>query len=179
MKTLAERMAWVVKKSGRTPSRLGLDAGLSPSQIGPIVRGKVGEGLALLTIRKIADEAGVSAGWLAFGEGVPSARMVGRYPALEAAIATRQRTLDAAASRARTLAETMPHLSEAGWGEVLDACERESAAPRAAAQSAVVPIGSRDAGPIEPASLGDAQKQLVEAAPPAQEAPRKRARRSS
>lgn len=164
MKTLAERMRWVVANSGKTASRLGTDAGLSPSQIGPIARGKVGPGVTLGTIEKIAVYTHVSPGWLAFGEGIPKVG-TGEFPELETALARRRQAIEDLALAARELAATMPAIPAKTWDGILEAlsAERsEHAAERAPAASTTLPLGSQEAlGPVAPGNLKAARARLT------------------
>lgn len=76
VKTLGERVEWILEHR-RTPTGdrwtargLSEAAGLSPAYVGLLKRGAV-KAPRIDGLRAIAEAAGVSAGWLASGEGTP------------------------------------------------------------------------------------------------------------
>lgn len=86
VKTLGERVEWILEHR-RTPTgdrwtARGLSdaAGLSPAYVGLLKRGAV-KAPRIDGLRAIAEAAGVSAGWLASGEGTPDSDDDSRPPA--------------------------------------------------------------------------------------------------
>ena len=108
--TLAERMQWILdnrtQKGGAKwdAKTLSVEAGLSPSHIGQILRGETTKP-RLDTLLKIAEAGHVSASWFASGKGHPDG--------------------DDVAAVTRSESEVPVHGNAVGFAEVLDEDQRE------------------------------------------------------
>jgi transcriptional regulator with XRE-family HTH domain len=77
MKTLADRIQWILDQKHMSQRQLSLRAGLTPGHLGVILHrvksqdSETGR-IASETIEKLAKAAGVSAAWLGTGEGRPT-----------------------------------------------------------------------------------------------------------
>lgn len=98
VETLADRLRWVLSKTGWSQRKLSVEAGLAPGHVGLITSGRVKGRVAGETLSKIARAAGVSIRWLQDGVGEPTdveAPAAGfRYadhPDWDAAVAAAQR----------------------------------------------------------------------------------------
>jgi len=69
-RTVAERSRWARERRGWSQRKASAEAGLTPTHVG-LIEGRLGEGVGTDTIRKLATAYGVSAAWLALGEGSP------------------------------------------------------------------------------------------------------------
>ena len=87
VKTLAERVDWILKNrrrpDGRKWSARGLSdaAGLSPAHVGMMQRGDA-KAVKGDTLRGVAEAAGVSLAWLVTGEGSPDSDDAGHVPSI-------------------------------------------------------------------------------------------------
>ena len=92
MKTLAERINWILETKGLSARALAIAANVSPNYIGLLRKGeRGGRGLNGETARRIAAAGGVDLGWLQTGEGSPEGETLDDpYPARVQALALLQ-----------------------------------------------------------------------------------------